>query len=304
MRKLSGLALISLVSTLALAGCDKPAPPENAVELETRFVSQDTASEAPAGQASPPGIAPTAAPGVAFNYRYDFRMDAAKIGETQEKHAQACEKLGIDRCRITGMSYRLINDRDIAAMLAFKLEPSLARQFGKDGIGLVKAAEGMLVRSEISGVDAGSAINAAGRAQGRLRDERARLEDRLKQPKLTEAERAEIRGRLEDIARQIESTNVTREQNQESLANTPMVFNYGSGEVVPGFDARSPLREAFRTAGETFVGAIAVFIVILGALLPLFLLAALAWGLWRLLRPVIRKWRPASTESAAPPTTD
>ncbi len=303
MRKLSGLVLISLVSTLALAGCSKPAPSENAVEMQT--LSVEDASEAPAaGRASPPGIAPTAAPGVAFNYRYDFRMGATKIGETQERHAQACEKLGIDRCRITGMSYQLVNDRDISAMLAFKLEPSLARQFGKDGIGLVKAAEGMLVRSEISGVDAGSAISAAGRAQGRLRDERARLEDRLKQPKLTEAERSEVRGRLEDIARQIESTNVTREENQESLANTPMVFNYGSGDVVPGFDVGSPLRDAFRTAGETFVGAIAIFIVILGALLPLFLLAALAWGVWRLLRPIVRKWRPGSPESAAPPATD
>jgi len=303
MRKLSGLVLISLVSTLALAGCSKPAPSENAVEMQA--LSVEDASEAPAaGRASPPGIAPTAAPGVAFNYRYDFRMEAARIGETQEKHAQACEKLGIDRCRITGMSYQLINDRDIAAMLAFKLEPSLARQFGKDGIGLVKAAEGMLVRSEISGVDAGSAISAAGRAQGRLRDERARLEERLKQPKLTEAERAEIRSRLEEIARQIESTNVTREENQESLANTPMVFNYGSGEVVPGFDARSPLRDAFRTAGQTFVGAIAAFIVVLGALLPLLLLATLVWGLWRLLRPILRKWRPETTAPIVPVATD
>jgi hypothetical protein len=301
MRKLSGLALISLVSTLALAGCDKPAPAENAVEMQTQFAAEDSAGEASSRAPSPPGIAPTAAPGVAFNYRYDFRMDAAKIGETQEKHAQACEKLGIDRCRITGMSYQLINDRDIAGMLAFKLEPSLARQFGKDGIGLVKAAEGMLVRSEINGVDAGSAISAAGRAQGRLRDERTRLEARLKQPKLTEAERAEANSRLEEIARQIESTNVTREENQESLANTPMVFNYGSGEIVPGFDAGSPLRDAFRTAGQTFVGAISVFIVILGALLPLFLLGVLVLGLWRLLRPVARRWQPAKTEPATPP---
>ena len=296
MRKVAGLALISLVSTLALAGCDRPAERSEVQDAtEAAAVSAPTASEA-----GPPGIAPSAAPGVAFNYRYDFRMEAAKIAETQERHAQACEKLGIDRCRITGMSYQLVNDRDIAAMLAFKLEPSLARQFGKDGIGLVKAAEGMLVRSEISGVDAGSAISAAGRAQGRLRDERTRLEARLRQPKLTEAERAEIGSRLEEIARQIESASAVREQNQESLANTPMVFNYGSGEIVPGFDAGSPLRDAFRTAGRTFVGAIAIIIVVLGALLPLLLLAVSIWGLVRLLRPVIGRWRPASGDASAP----
>ena len=75
--------------------------------------------------APPPGPkSPTAAPGVAFNYRYAFRLPAERVAEVQEQHAQACEQLGVARCRITGMLYRLVNDDDIEAMLAFKLDPA------------------------------------------------------------------------------------------------------------------------------------------------------------------------------------
>lgn len=283
MRKTATIAIV-----LALAACDKPAEDRSFDAREAAPAMADAAGEAPPAG---PNVGPTAAPGVAFNYRYDFRLEAPRIAEVQERHAQACEKLGIDRCRITGMSYQLINDRDIAGMLAFKLDPSLARQFGKDGVAAVTQAEGMLVRSEISGVDAGSAIGAATRAEGRMRDERARLEARLKEPKLTEAERAEIRSRLDEIARAIEAARASRDSSEESLATTPMVFNYGSGDVAPGFDSDTPIRDAFRTAGETLIGAVAVLIVLAGALLPIAVLIALMLLGWRLIAPAVRRAR-------------
>src|SRR5215218_7464252 len=68
----------------------------------------------------PPGVAPTAAPGVAFNYRYAFRLPAENIGRVQEEHAQACEKLGVEHCRITAMNYRDDGDWHVEAQLAFK----------------------------------------------------------------------------------------------------------------------------------------------------------------------------------------
>jgi len=120
-------------------------------------------ADAAAEEAGPPGISVTAAPGVAFNYRYNFRLPAERVSEVQEQHAAACEKLGVDRCRITGMLYRLINDRDREAMLAFKLDPAIARQFGKAGIETVTRADGLLTESEITGEDAGSEIAAATR---------------------------------------------------------------------------------------------------------------------------------------------
>ena len=56
------------------------------------------------------------------------------------------------------MRYRVVNDRDIEAMLAFKLDPAVARHFGRAGVEAVTRAEGMLTESEISGTDAGTDI--------------------------------------------------------------------------------------------------------------------------------------------------
>ena len=107
------------------SSADQPAM--DSADFEASESSADLrSSRAPAA----PGIVPTAAPGVAFNYRYGFRLPAQHIAAVQRQHAAACEKLGIDRCRITGMHYRLVNDRDIEGMLAFKLDPMIARKFG------------------------------------------------------------------------------------------------------------------------------------------------------------------------------
>jgi hypothetical protein len=124
----------------------------------------------------------TAAPGVAFAYRYAFRLPGNRIAQVQEAHAQTCEKLGIYRCRITGMRYRLVNQKDIQAMLALRLDPKVARQFGKDATELVKKAEGMLVDQEISGEDVGTRISGANRSEERLREELRRIEAELARP--------------------------------------------------------------------------------------------------------------------------
>lgn len=79
------------IAIAMLAGCSK-AP-------------DGTDAPAASDTAGAPGIAVTAAPGVAFNYRYGFRLPPRAIAAVQEAHASTCEKLGIARCRITGMDY-------------------------------------------------------------------------------------------------------------------------------------------------------------------------------------------------------
>ena len=276
--------LLSLTALTALAACSKPQPRDR---------------EEPASEMSP-DISPTNAPGVAFNYRYAFRLAAGKIGETQERHAQACEKLGIDRCRITGMRFRLIDGHDIEAMLAFKLEPTLARQFGKEGIAAVTQAEGMLIDSEISGENVGSQIGAAQKAEARLRDERARIETKLAQKGLPAAERARLDEQLAELARDTEASKAGRDEKAESLATTPMVFTYGSGEILPGFDARSPIRNALGTAADTMMGVIAFLIVLLGAVIPVAVLGGVIWLVWRPLRAFAGRLRPKPAETVAP----
>jgi hypothetical protein len=144
----------------------------------TRRVTSASADSA----AHSPNISVSAAPGWPST-TYAFRLPSARIAAVQEQHAQTCERLGLARCRITGARYRVTGAQEIDAMLAFKLDPAIARQFGKTGVETVGRAEGMLVDAEITGTEVAVAAPAS--------------------------------------------------ERRALLATTPMVFNYGSGELIP-----------------------------------------------------------------------
>src|SRR5438045_5771082 len=116
------------IGLVLLAGCSRA---DRADQDNARQQSSPPSIMADESSRDAPGITPTAAPGVAFNYRYAFRLPAERIAGVQEEHAQACEKLGIARCRITGMSFRRTSDREVEARLDFKLDPAIARNFGQ-----------------------------------------------------------------------------------------------------------------------------------------------------------------------------
>lgn len=308
------IPLIALLLATACGGGNEERR-TSSEELQTYDVSQDASaprapppppiataemSRAPA----PPAIGPSAAPGVAFNYRYAFRLPGERISTVQEQHAAACEKLGLDRCRITGMRYRVLGEEDVEAMLAFKLDPAIARQFGKNGIEAVARAEGMLVDSEISGEDAGTDIERASRNVAELEEDLRRVEGQLARAGLRASERAELQMQADRIRESIRATRANREERRESLAKTPMVFQYGSGDVAPGFDNRSPLSAALERAGENLVHGFATLLVILVTLVPwAIVLGFLLWlfrrfggPLRRFLNPTYDGRGPASTE--------
>ena len=295
------LSLLTLLLATACGG--QPEQKQVSEDLRTFDVTEEYASRppptvAPAAPppppivrtASSPDIGPSAAPGVAFNYRYAFRLPAERIAPVQEQHAQACEKLGLDRCRITGMRYRLTGEEDVEAMLAFKLDPTIARQFGKAGIEAVARAEGMLVDSEISGEDAGADIEAANRTLAQLTEDLARIEQELARGGLGASERAELRNQAERLRETIRATRANRSDRQESLAKTPLVFHYGSGDLAPGFDTRSPIGAALEQAGDNFLAAIASMMVVFATLLPWALLLLLIALLYRRFgSPIVRR---------------
>jgi hypothetical protein len=228
------------------------------------------------------GIGVSAAPGVAFNYHYAFRIPNAKIAAVQEEHAAACEKLGLAHCRITGMRYRLVNNDEISAMLTFKLDPMLARQFGKDGISAVTKSEGMVVDTEISGTDAGEVIENASLEAANLREQLADIETKLKRAGLPGNDRVYLEQQAQQLRQQINGATSTRHEAQKSLATTPVEFVYGSGDLIPGFDGRSPLRDAAATAQNSFVTMISFVLIALGILVPWLLLGGV--GYWIFIR--------------------
>jgi len=263
MRKILWLGL------LALASCGKPEPSD----------STRTRSEA-ASESAVPGVSVTAAPGVAFTYDYAFRLPNAKISAVQEQHAQACEKLGIDRCRITGMRYTVVSQDDISAMLSFKLEPSIARAFGKEGITAVERASGMLVNAEISGTDAAAAIASADKTSDTLRAELTKIETRLKETGISASERADLVAQAAELRAQLQATAAQKGEARASLATTPMTFDYRSGDVLTG----SPLRDAVSLGASSFVTMVGFVVVAVAVLFPWIALAGLGYWLFLLVR--------------------
>jgi hypothetical protein len=237
-----------------------------------------------AEQAAGPNINVTAAPGVAFNYRYAYRLPNARISAAQEVHASMCEKLGIARCRITGMRYSLINEKDVSASLELKLDPAIARSFGKDATKVVTEAEGMLVDQEISGIDAGASIERANRGRAGLQDELDKVNSELARPGQSNVVRDRLLSEATSLRSQIAALGEQKKADEESLATTPMAFYYGSGAAIPGFDEATPLKEAFTRAGYNFLNGIGFLIVAFASLLPWFLLAALLYWAYRRLR--------------------
>ena len=291
---------LPLVAALLVTACGGGEERKASEDLRTFDVAEEAASTDASAPGAPPMIGPSAAPGVAFNYRYAFRLPRARIAAVQEQHALACEKLGLDRCRITGMRYRLMGEEDVVAMLAFKLDPAMAREFGKRGIEAVTRAEGMLIDSEITGEDAGADIQAATRNEGQLSEELRRIEQQLARTRAGSAEAAELQAQAERIRESMRATRATRAERQESLAKTPMVFNYGSGDVIPGFDTRSSLRTAFDRASENFVGGVAAMVVITVTLLPWILLGLLLFWAFRRGRKAWLRSEARGAETEAP----
>jgi hypothetical protein len=268
------------------------APPAAPVAAESGTAAQRVAGG--------PNIGPTAAPGVAFNYRYSFALAAARVAELQEAHAAMCERLTVARCRITGMRYQVLGPDDIQARLELKLDPSVARHFGREATNAVLQADGMLTENEISGVDAGSQIRQAGTDITRLQADLARIERQLAGRDLEPEERPQLQYQAQQLRDQIRALGDQRQAQQESLATTPMVFNYGSGDLVPGYRPPQSIGEALGKAwGDFKEGGTALLAFLIRAAPWLF--ALLIIGLAALF--VRRRWfaKAKATETATEP---
>ncbi|MCU6455518.1 hypothetical protein LPN01_15670 [Sphingomonas sp. A2-49] len=268
------------LAALALAGCSKA--PDSTGTMEAPAATGDTVPAAP-------GIAVTAAPGVAFNYRYGFRLPPRAIAAAQEAHAAACEKLGIARCRITGMDYRVMGENAIRGTLAFKLDPAIARAFGKQGVDLIQAARGTLVSATITGTDAGAAIERAAATRDDAAAAARRAEAQLARPGAGAAERAELQRQRAAAATAARDAAGVVADNRASLATTPVQFDYDSGDAIRGFDSSAPLTSAL----DTMVGSAQVTLAVLLGAIAIFgppgLALAIVVLLWRRVRGPLRR---------------
>lgn len=272
-------AVILVVATLS--GCSKPARDEQAVTTmdvrEAAGSARDSAA-APAAM-GPPSISVSAAPGVAFSYRYSFVLPSKGISVVQEQHAAACEKLGITRCRITGMRYTLVDEDRVTAELSFKLAPDIARAFGKEGITAVETAKGKLVDAAIEGQDVGVQITASQRRSADTQSELTRIEQRLAAGGINASERADLAAQAERLRAQLSTERDTRSAGEEQLANTPMTYSYTGDESFTL--GSSPVGDAAQGAWDSLITMISFVLLAIGVLLPWLALLVALLAAWR-----------------------
>ena len=249
---------------------------ESEVSEASEGISADVVSEeaADASVMKAPGIPASSAPNLAFEYRYAFKLPDDKIGAVQEEHAEACQTLGTSRCQIVDMKYQQINENQAEAMLAFKLDPSIARKFGRDAIASVEKAEGVLADGNVTGTNIGGEIEDSQGRSALLQAQLERLELRLK-AKLPAKERASLQDRAEEIRRELDDETDGRSKGEIKLAMTPVQFTYTSDGGVPGFGKDNPFANAFDVAATSFATMVSFVLLALGLVLPWALLLAL-----------------------------
>lgn len=272
--RLASLAATSLLLCSCSKGSDQASRP-----LEAR----EEASSAP-------DISPTVAPGVAFNYAYEFSLPDKRIAAAQEAHASACEKLSLARCRITGMTYTVDQNEQVTAELDLKLDPLIARQFGKSAQQLVESNDGQLFRLAIGSSDEGQVIDQATKQRSSVSAQIARLEQELAKTKPGTEARANLMSQIEALRQQVSEQTRAIESSEATLATTPMELHYYGRGGVPGFRG-NPVREAWHTFVTTIVWIVKILLQALAVLVPLGALLAIIIAIWRT-RPMraFRRW--------------
>ena len=251
-----------VAAALLLGACGQAGGPEQAHDV-----------------AEAPNISPTAAPGVAFRYAYDFELPDEAIASVQEKHASRCESLGVGRCRITGLSYTVNEDDAVSASLTVKLAPQIARQFGKEATSDVQDADGRLSSTRFTGEDTEPVTSEAGRQQSDIQTRIADIERQLASA-TRDAERAQLQSQLNELRSQLSATQAAIAGARAQVASTPMTFDYYGRGGISGFRT-NPVREAARLFVSSAVTMVSFLLRLIALLLPWAALLALIFWIAR-----------------------
>ncbi|MEO6217523.1 MAG: hypothetical protein ABIO86_15960 [Sphingomonas sp.] len=238
-----------MAALLVLAACDQVPGQADA--------SAAGANAQPANGAIPPAAA--------FDYRYAFRLPSAKIAAVQESHAKGCDQLGPARCRITAVRYDVDDQNHVTATLTLKLDPTLARAYGKAAITTVTSAHGALSKADIAGADSVAAAGRSDTVIARLRDASANADVQLRGA-ITPEQRAQLSAKADRLRAAMATIGEVDQGAGTGVATTPMIFTYASGGAVAG--ALGSSDATFDTAGATLMSSLAGLATVLAGVGP------------------------------------
>lgn len=288
----------------------EPSPllPDRAAEVreeaQTAAASADSAARAAAkdsaGQSNP--LSAAKSPRIAYAYSFGFRVSADNMPALQHRHAELCEKMGPQTCRVMEMSQSGGEDEYAEGQLLLEVAAPKAHTFDDD---LAKAAEGTGARkvsSAVSGEDlTKQMINTEARLRGRLllRD---RLMNLLASHNGTVAELIEAERGVADVNEEIDEAQSLLNEMKGRVDFSRVEVRYSSSSRS-GFGFLTPIRAVLGSLGMILGGVIAGLIVIAVALVPITLFfLGLRW-IWRKGRGLLKPWLggPGVTTATAAP---
>jgi Domain of unknown function (DUF4349) len=282
MRKMS--LIIALPLLAAIAGCSSEKDANESVDVaeqapaaEAASAKNEVAADAAAANepiaskgggavfTKPAAVSPSVAPGVAFQYQYDFRVPGDRIEAVQDEHAAACETLGLSRCQITGLTFNQSENGYPSGQMQFMLDPAIARKFGRDAIASVEKAEGVLATSNVQGENVGDEIATSQVRSAGIEAEVKRIEARLAGKGLANDERVELRRRAEELRDMLGGEKEQRRAGERRLATTPVAFNY-SGNM--GLGGSGAFGDAWSASSNSMTTMLSVLLMLAGVILP------------------------------------
>jgi hypothetical protein len=230
---------------------------------------------------TPPGIDPSVAPGVAFDFSYGFTLPEQQIASVQESHAALCGRLGATHCRVTAIHFDKARGSSINADMTFLLDPAMAPGFARDATALVEKADGTLATSRVTGEDIGKTIVANDKSAESIRAELAKLDAQLRIPGLSKAMRDTLVVQSNERRAQLRALGQAREEKVENLVTTPVRFDYDIAPAAIGNAWKMGLGSGAMSA----TALTTLLAYLLGALGPWAILGgSIWWGVARLRR--------------------
>jgi hypothetical protein len=283
-------SLIALPLIFAVAACGQKSEDGRHRQTDSSAAEAvDVAMSAPKAEAedaaaTAPDIDTSVAPGVAFDFRYNFALASERISGVQEAHAQACKKLGIAKCRVTGMDYKSGANGGVHAMLAFKLDPAVATDFTRDAKSIVERVDGELTNANLTGTDLGSNVAVTEATADQIQDELATIQKQMTMPGLSKELRSRLVEEATNLSEQLRALTQSKNADKVALAMTPVVFEYETAYGIPGLSGRSPITGVAAASLNSFIIMIKFIIVALGVVAPWALFGGAIFWLTRRLR--------------------
>jgi len=245
-------------------------------------VAEPTTSPAPGGD-----IPVGSMPQIAYRYALGFRMEGDAIKPLQNRHADMCEALGANRCRIISMRQAEQEGNYSYGSLQIAVASGIARDFSKDLEQSSGSVDAELVSSSIDGEDLSKQIvdtEARLRSRELLRD---RLMDVLRSRRGTVAELVEAERSVAQVNQEIDQARSWLNEMRGRVAFSQMSITYEAGAPAAanqGGGFAGPIYSAWNSLGSILGSMIAFLMLAVTVLGPI---ALLVFGIHRL----VRWWR-------------